>query len=337
MSKKITVSIIGATGYTGLEILRLIINHPNMELKFITSASNAGKKISEIFPHLENVFDMKLTNLSPQAVAEASDCVFLALPYFEAQKIVPDMIGKTKIIDLSADFRIQDKSLYKKYYGIDHSFVEGITKFIYGMPEFNKKEIASATNIANPGCFATSILLALSPIKELIHHADILAITGSSGSGKTPSASTHHAVRNHNVKSYKIGTHQHIAEVVENLEISTNQLTFIPTSGPFTRGIHSTAFVTLKTSKPKAEITSLFEKAYKSQPFVRIKDSVQLADIVGSNFCDIAIHFQEETLVIQSVIDNLIKGAAGNALQNFNIVFGLDEDVCLNTFSPLYP
>ncbi|MFH1720564.1 MAG: N-acetyl-gamma-glutamyl-phosphate reductase [Patescibacteria group bacterium] len=335
MSKKINVSIIGATGYTGLELLRLIVGHPHIELKFLVSASNSGKKISDVYPHLKNVCDMELTNPSLQKIAEESDCVFLALPYFEAQKIVPKLIGKTKIIDLSADFRIQDKNLYKKYYGNDHSFVEGISKFVYGIPEFDKEKIASSENIANPGCFAIAILLAISPIKHLVEHADIFAITGSSGSGKTPSAGTHHPVRNHNVKSYKMGTHQHVAEVIQQLDISADRLTFVPTSGPFTRGIHLTAFVDLKGSKD--DVMNLFNKAYKAQPFVRIKDEVQLADVIGSNFCDISIHFDNGKLIVQSVIDNLVKGAAGNAIQNFNIMFGFDETVCLKAFSPLYP
>jgi N-acetyl-gamma-glutamyl-phosphate reductase len=335
MSKKIIVSIIGATGYTGLELLRLIAGHSDIELKFVTSASSPGKKISDVCPHLENVCDIELTNPSPEEIAEESDCVFLALPYFEAQKIVPKLIGKTKIIDLSADFRIQDKALYKKYYGADHSFAAGIAKFVYGLPEFNKKEIASADNVANPGCFAIAMLLALSPIKNLVSHTALFAITGSSGSGKTPSLGTHHPVRNHNIKSYKIGEHQHLAEVMQELDVTANQLTFVPSSGPFTRGIHLTAFIDLKDLEDK--VISLFKEAYKEQPFVRIKNTVQLADVVGSNFCDISIHFHNGKVVVQAVIDNLVKGAAGTAIQNFNIMFGLDETVCLNTFAPLYP
>lgn len=337
MSKKINVSIMGATGYTGLEILRLIAGHPYMEIKFLVSENHAGKKISDIYPHLKGICDLELTNPSVSEIVQESDLVFLALPYFESQKIVPELTGKTKIIDLSADFRIQDEALYKKYYGQDHGFKSGLADFVYGMPEFYKETISSCNNIANPGCFATAMNLVLFPIKNLVKKADVFAVTGSSGSGKTPAIGTHHPIRNNNLKSYKIGNHQHIAEVVETLGVDDTQITFVPTSGPFVRGIHLTAFVDLNNDVNEQEVIDFFQKAYQDQPFVRLKSEVQLAEVIGSNFCDIAIHFVNGKLVIQSVIDNLLKGAAGTAIQNFNLMFGFEETVGLKMFGPIYP
>ncbi|MBI2453131.1 N-acetyl-gamma-glutamyl-phosphate reductase [Candidatus Peregrinibacteria bacterium] len=330
MSQKIKVSVIGATGYTGLELIRLIQGHPHIELTFVTSESATDKKLSEVWTHLQGICDIALSHESLQNIAKKSDCIFLTLPHTESQKIVPKLLGLTKIIDLSADFRLNK----------DHELNDGISKFLYGVPEFYKNEIARSSNIANPGCFAIASELALWPIKDSIDFAYVLGITGSSGSGKSFQESTHHPVRNHNVKSYKIGMHQHEAEILQTLDLSFDQFVLVPTSGPFVRGIHVTVFVHLKKSfksSQKENIVSFFINAYEKQPFVRIKPEVQIADVVGSNFCDISITLAHGTIIIQAVIDNLIKGASGNAIQNFNLMFGLDETCGLKIFSPVFP
>lgn len=340
MPKKITVSILGAAGYTGIELLRYLVNHPFIELKHLISHTHSGQKISEVWPHLKGVCDLPLTDIDLQKVAAQSDLVFLALPHHETQKIVPEILGKSKIIDLSGDFRVRDKTLYAKYYGHEHEFPSAIPQFIYGLPELYKKKIARAKNIANPGCFAIVSQLALLPLRGTINHTSIVAITGSSGSGKNPRDETHHPVRNHNLSSYKIGAHQHIPEIIQTLGIAESQMSFVPVSGPFTRGIHLTAFAEPADQKKfltQNQLTSLYEKTYANAPFVRIKNNVQLAEVIGSNFCDIAAYVINGKIVIQAAIDNLGKGAAGNAVQNMNLIFGFEETAGLATLSPLFP
>lgn len=337
MSKKITVSIIGASGYTGIELLKILVNHPNVKIKYLTSGSLNGQKISEVYPHLAGICDIMLTNMDYAEVAKKSDVVFLATPNFEAQKIVPQIIDLTNIIDLSGDFRIQNINLYEKYYDTNHEAQKELKKFIYGLPEIsqikNYKQ-KNYANIANPGCFAITAQLALFPLKNLIKKVDIIAITGSSGSGKTSSEKTHHPTRIHNLKSYKINTHQHIPEIIQTINLNENKINFVPTSGPFVRGIHLTAFVELKKN---VDAKKLFSKTYAKAYFVRLKETVALAEVVGSNFCDISIQQNGKNLIIQAAIDNLIKGAAGTAVQNFNLMNGLDEKTGLTHLIPLYP
>lgn len=345
MSKILNVSIIGATGYTGIELLKILINHPNVNVKYLISESHNGQKISDVYPHFAGICELKLTNTDLSKVAEESDTVFLAVPHFESQKIVPKIIGKTQTIDLSGDFRIQNVKLYEKYYGHKHESQKELKKFTYGLPEisshknYDKKNysLKDIKNIANPGCFATVCQLALFPLKNSIKKVNLIAITGSSGSGKTPSETTHHPIRNHNLKSYKIGTHQHIPEIIQGLNLKEENLTLIPTSGPFTRGLHLTAFVELKKKKSHKEIINAYKKTYAKASFVRLKESVELAQIVGSNFCDISIHQDKDQLIIQAVIDNLVKGASGAAVQNFNLTNNLDEKTGLINLIPLYP
>lgn len=327
----------GATGYIGLELLRLLVNHPHITIKNLVSSIHNGEKISTVWPHLQKICDQKLQNKPLAKVAAESDFVFLALPHTETQKVVAEIIHKTKIIDLSGDFRLQNVNAYQKYYGQPHILKNALPLFIYGLPEKNKKEIAKAQNIANPGCFAITCQLALLPLKGLIENAKIVAITGSSGAGKTPKNETHHPLRNHNLASYKIGVHQHIPEIIQTLGMQESQLTLVPTSGPFTRGIHLTAFVECKRKNSAPAIKKCFEKTYADSPFVRIKEKVQLTEVVGSNFCDLSVAVINNTVIVQAVIDNLVKGAAGTAIQNMNLMCGLDETTGLNTLSPLFP
>lgn len=319
MSKKINASVIGATGYTGLELIRLLAAHPNIDLKHIQSASNIGAKISDVWPHLEGVCDLELSGSSLTEIAGESDVIFLALPHGEAANMAGEISGLTKIIDLSADFR------------------DGNSGFLYGVPEINGGEVASAQNIANPGCFAIATELALWPLSAVIANVDVFGITGSSGSGKSLSEGTHHPVRSHNVKSYKIGVHQHTAEIIKTLGLDGGKFLLVPTSGPFTRGIQITAFVELAEKMNESAVLELFTKAYAGAPFVRIKKEVQIADVVGSNFCDIAINVFGKKVVVQSVIDNLVKGASGTAIQNCNLMFGLEETAGLASVGPLFP
>lgn len=364
---EIKVSVIGVTGYTGLELLRVLTQHPFVKLQHLVSHSYTGKKISEVWPHLSGVCDLSLSDAPLAQVVSESDVVFLALPHGESQKIVPELMksaggagaggganGGTKIIDLAGDFRLQDIAVFEKFYGTQHSYPQGVKSFTYGFPEWQKEKIASAQYVANPGCFALTTQLALLPFAGKIQDVSVVAVTGSSGSGKSPAEGTHHPVRSHNMKSYKIGTHQHIPEVLQSTGLAESQMVFVPTSGPFVRGIHLTATITPvgaigaagdTTGAGVGAMTSeeahmILTKFYASAPFVRVKPfrgTVQLADIIGSNFCDISVQVLNGKILVQAVLDNLMKGASGSAVQNMNIMCGLPETTGLLTLSPLLP
>lgn len=333
MAKRLKTSIIGVTGYTGLELLRMLLAHPLSDIAYLTSRQHDGIPVGEVYPHLAHL-KHKITNTDAVEVAKNSDVVFLALPHKTAQDTVAQIHGLCKVIDLSADFRLDDVATYEKYYNIPHAYPDLLKQVPYGAPEFYRAEIQKAQTVANPGCFALLSQLMLYPYAGYIEHVDIMAITGSSGAGKTPVDGTHHPVRNHNLKSYGINTHRHIPEICKTAKISANQLNFVPTSGPFTRGIFATAFVKIKKG---AKLTCSRE-IYKNDPFVRIVNEVSLANIVGSNFCDIAYTMVNETdFIAQGALDNLVKGAAGCAIQNMNIMCGLDETLGLSSLSPVYP
>lgn len=325
----IRASIIGITGYTGLELLRLLLVHPEIKIAHLTSRQHDNTAIGDLYPHLSHL-DYHVTAKDHAQVAEESDVVFLALPHKAAHEAVPHMIGKTKIIDLSADFRLRDKDIYETTYGIKHSCPSLIENFVYGFPEMDRDSVESAENISNPGCFALLTQLMLLPFKDHIAHASVMAVTGSSGSGKTASDGTHHPIRNHNMRSYNMNAHRHIPEIAQNLDITPQHLNFIPTSGPFTRGIFATAFI-----QTEHDIDAKF---FHHTPFIRNTKSVALADIVGSNFCDLSFtQGENRTIIAQGALDNLVKGAAGNAIQCMNLMFGLDETAGLLTLGPVYP
>ncbi|MCB1563354.1 MAG: N-acetyl-gamma-glutamyl-phosphate reductase [Alphaproteobacteria bacterium] len=337
---KIRVSIIGITGYTGLELLRLLLAHPAVEIAHLTSRQHENTQIGTLYPHLAHL-DLAITNTSPEEAARDSDVVFLALPHKTAQDVVASLHGKVKLIDLSADYRLDDAEIYEKYYGIPHNHPTLLQEVVYGLPEtVGRAPVTAAQSIANPGCFSLLSQLLLFPFKGRIKRANIVAVTGSSGAGKSPGEGTHHPVRNHNMKSYNINGHRHIPEIIRAGDITAEQLNFVPTSGPFTRGIFATAFIELKDAeaRPPAETA---RAAYKGSPFIRIMpngEAVALANVTGSNFTDLSFQSGADTMIIaQGVLDNLVKGAAGTAIQNMNLMFGLPETDGLLNLSPLYP
>lgn len=326
------VSIIGVTGYTGLELVRLLIAHPQVDIMHLTSRQHSKTPIGEVYPHLGG-YEYLIDNIDVETVAEDSDVVFLCLPHKTAQDTVAALYGKTKIIDLSADYRLDDADIYEKYYGLPHNHGDLLKKSVYGAPEFYRHKIKKADLVANPGCFALLSQLMLYPFADNIAHADLFAITGSSGSGKSASEGTHHPVRNHNVKSYNINKHRHIPEIIRTAGIAEEQLNFVPTSGPFTRGIFAHAVLRLKKGMELGP-----QEIYKKEPFVRLVDAVALANIVGSNYCDLSYEAgHDDTILVQGALDNLVKGAAGCAVQNMNVMFGMQETDGLDILSPLYP
>lgn len=333
MAKRIKASIVGVTGYTGVELLRLLLAHPLVDIVHLTSRQHEDEPIGKVFPHLAHS-DLRINNTTPEQAAKDSDVVFLCLPHQTAQDVVNSLHGKTKVIDLSADFRLDDEKVYEKYYE-KHKYPKLLKDVVYGLPEITGNDvIAKASTVANPGCFALLSQLLLFPYKGHIAHADIFAITGSSGAGKSPTEGTHHPVRNHNIRSYNINKHRHIPEITRSGGITEQQLNFVPTSGPFTRGIFAQAFITLNEKGPPPSPASVYEKS----PFIRIQSEVALANIVGSNFVD--LNFTQGVdgkIMAQGVLDNIVKGAGGCAVQNMNIMFGLDEKEGLFNLGAVYP
>lgn len=337
---KIRASIVGITGYTGVELLRILLAHPHVRIAQLAARVEQETRIGEIFPHLAHLPHI-ITPCPTDILIANSDVVFICLPHKAAQDIVAELHRKVKVIDLSADYRLDDVKQYEKYYG-PHRHPHLLKEVVYGAPEISgHKAIADASTVSNPGCFALLMQLMLLPLRGQIAHADLFAITGSSGAGKTASDTTHHPVRSHNLKSYSINTHRHIAEIARGADITEAQLNFVPSSGPFVRGIFAQGFVTLNSRStdpasflPSREKPSLYIKA----PFIRLQDTVEAAHVVGSNYCDLSYQLGNNGQILaQGALDNVVKGAGGNAVQNMNIMFGLDETTGLETLVPLYP
>lgn len=312
-----TVGIIGANGYTGSELVRLLAFHPNVSLCFLYSRSNSGTKISDLYPDLATVCEMVLTD-----EVQEVDVLFLCLPHKESQNWLSQnpVNAETLVIDLGNDFRL------------DGNFEN--RNFIYGLPEINKKQLFGAKSIANPGCFATAIQLALLPLaqKRILNDVFTTGITGSTGAGQSLQATTHFTWRNDNISAYKTLTHQHVDEILQQLiaynkeEVSLN---FVPWRGDFARGIFTSS--TVKTELELSEIVQLFKDFYEDAPFVTVSEkAIDLKQVVNTNRCVIQIEKNGNVVVIHSAIDNLLKGASGQAIQNMNIAMGWEENLGLN-------
>jgi len=334
-SEIVKVSVVGVSGFTGVELIKILINHPFVDIVYLTSRQYAGKKLAEVFPRLETiekVSDIVIDDIDYGEVAEESDVVFLCLPHMASQEIVKDIIGKCCIIDLSADFRLDDAKIFKQYYHEDHKCPDLLNgQFVYGLPELNRELISQSDYVANPGCFALLIQNMLLPFIEEINHVDVMAVSGTTGGGRKARDPMEHPYCSHNMKSYLINSHRHIPEIIKTAGISADQLNFTPTVGPFLKGIFATAFVQLKTG---VEIKPDY---FKESFFVREKDEVNLNHVLGTNFCDVSYeHGSDECIIIQGAIDNLIAGASGTAVQNMNLMFGLEEKTGLEFSSPVY-
>jgi N-acetyl-gamma-glutamyl-phosphate reductase len=314
---KIKVGIIGGAGYTGGETLRILLLHPNVDLVFVHSKSQTGKLVTSVHQDCLGLTDLKFTDKLNSKV----DLVFLCLGHGEAKKFLAEntIPANVRIIDLSQDFRHKASNTFQK------------RKFIYGLPELNKSAIKKADNIANPGCFATCIQLGLLPLaanKSIGNDVHISATTGSTGAGQSLSVTSHFSWRQNNLSPYKLFEHQHLKEIGESLNQLQprlgSDLHFVPYRGAFTRGILATIYLQSGMTEEKAK--SVFEKYYKGQPFVHVAPfDVDVKQVVNTNNCFLQIKKIGKQLAIISVIDNLIKGAAGQAVQNMNIMFGLDE------------
>lgn len=319
-NQSIKAGIIGGAGYTGGELIRILINHPAIELKYVHSKSNAGNYLYKIHTDLLGETQLKFS----EAIVENVDVLFLCVGHGEARKFLDNnsISEKTFIIDLSQDFRVNNTNSFEK------------RTFIYGLPELNKKEIKKASNIANPGCFATAIQLGLLPLAKYHLLKDIYAvgITGSTGAGQSLTETSHFSWRTNNIQAYKSLQHQHIKEINQSLTYLqpaiSFSLNFVPWRGDFAKGIFITS--QLKCGLSFKEIADMYNNFYFDSPFVHFSEAaISMKQVVNTNKCAIQIEMQEDNLVIHSTIDNLIKGASGQAVQNMNLMFGLEETLGL--------
>ncbi len=317
----IKAGIIGGSGYTGGELIRILLQHCNVEIDFVYSTTKNGKKIATAHPDLLGVTDLAFTaNVNPKV-----DVVFLCLGHGNSTTFLNDHSFSltTKIIDLSNDFRLHKEAIFKT------------KKFIYGLPELYKDEIKKASYVANPGCFATAIQLALLPLAKsgiLQNQIHVNAVTGSTGAGIRPSDTSHYSWRNNNISWYKPFTHQHLGEINESLKSfnhDVGELFFLPNRGNFTRGIFATAYTAFRQSLDEA--IELYEAFYADALFTQIsKTQISLKQVVNTNQCHVHLHKNNDTLLITSAIDNLLKGASGQAVQNMNLMFNFEEAMGLN-------
>jgi N-acetyl-gamma-glutamyl-phosphate reductase len=330
VQNKIRVGIFGGSGYGGSELLRILLFHPNVELVFVTANEQAGKPIGEVHRNLNGL--TQLSFISAAETPAAVDCVFLALPHGQAMEIVPGLSRETRAIDLSGDFRLRDQSVFEKHYKQTHTAMASQAEFVYGLTETNREAIKSARLIANPGCFATATLLGLAPLvaNHLLNGRVVVdAKTGSSGSGAKAAANTHHPQRMTSFYAYKPFTHQHVPEIEQELDHIgdwTNELVFMTHSLPVARGIFASIYAEANRELSENDLRNIYAEYYRESFFVRlVNGSPDINWVKTTNFCDIGFATRGKQLVIFSAIDNLVKGAAGQAVQNMNLMFGLDE------------
>jgi len=341
----IKVGIVGGTGYTGVELLRLLALHPQVELRTITSRADAGTPVNKMFPSLRGYLDISFAH-PESANLDQCDVVFFATPNGIAMQQTRALLDAgVRVIDLAADFRIKDVKVWEQWYGMSHACPELIEQAVYGMPEINREQIKQARLVANPGCYPTAVQLGFIPLLEagLVDHGSLIADakSGVSGAGRKAEVGSLLAEAADNFKAYGVSGHRHQPEIRQGLTQVANHavgLTFVPHLTPMIRGIHATLYAKLKSN---ADLQGLFEQRYANEPFVDVMPASSLPEtrsVRGSNCCRIAVYRPQDgdTVVVLSVIDNLVKGAAGQAIHNMNIMFGLPETTALNLV-PLLP
>lgn len=341
----IKVGIVGGTGYTGVELLRLLAVHPNVELAAITSRSEKGIPVSAMFPNLRGHVDLAFVDPDEKVLA-ACDVVFFATPNGTAMRIAPALLADgVRVIDLAADFRLRGPEIWQQWYGVPHACPELLEEAVYGLPEINRGAIQGARLVANPGCYPTAVQLGFLPLLERgavdLGHLIADAKSGVSGAGRKAEIHTLLCEAGENFKAYGVSGHRHLPEICQGLSaIAAKEvgLTFVPHLTPMIRGIHATLYAVLNNSE--VDLQSLFEDRYAAEPFVDVLPSgshPETRSVKGANTCRIAIHrpLGGDTVVVLSVIDNLVKGAAGQAVQNMNLMFGFSETAGLESIALL--
>lgn len=332
------IGIVGATGYTGVELLRLLVNHPDVEITYVTSREHAGSRVDAMFPNLRGYVDLAFSAPSDEALSEC-DLVFFATPNGVAMKSAQVLLDNgVKVIDLAADFRIKDIAVWEKWYGMQHASPQLVEEAVYGLPELHRAQIRAARLVANPGCYPTAVTLGLLPLVEngLIDLEGIIADTksGVSGAGRKAEVHTLLAEAGDNFKAYAVSGHRHqpeIAQTLSNVAHKPINPVFVPHLLPMIRGIHATLYAMLTT---EADLQQLYQQRYADEPFVDVLPAgshPETRSVRGANFCRMALHRpgNGNRVVVLSVIDNLVKGAAGQAVQNMNLMLGLAEGAAL--------
>jgi len=344
------VAILGGSGYTGSELLRLLLNHPQAKITSVTSERLAGSHVSDVFLNIRGA-DLTFESLKPETLQKKADLFFLCLPHKTSQEAVAFFYksGK-KVIDLSADYRLKNSTVYEKWYKTPHQFKSLLKRAVYGLPEIHRSEIEKASLIANPGCYPTGAILGLAPIiGSNLAETDSVIIdskSGVSGAGRNPALPFMFSEANESVKAYAIASHRHTPEIEQELSLLSKKklnVIFTPHLMPMDRGILSTIYVRLGESVSLSTIQNMYRNFYKSSPFVRVlKNGLYPAtkSVKGSNYCDISVFLDKRasnhhTLIIVTAIDNLLKGASGQAVQNMNLMYGFDETAGLTSLSPL--
>jgi N-acetyl-gamma-glutamyl-phosphate reductase len=330
---KLKVGIFGGSGYGGAELLRLLLMHPHVEIALVTANEHAGKAVGDVHRNLYGLTDLRFT-VMPKNLESLSelDFLFLSLPHGQAIDVVPRLPQGLKVIDLSGDFRLRDRETFERFYNRQHTSMEAQGDFVYGLTETNREAIKEATRISNPGCFATATLLGLAPLiaRNLLQGRVIVdAKTGSSGSGAKAAPNTHHPQRMNSFYAYKPFTHQHVPEIEQELRAVgdwTHELIFMTHSLPVARGIFASIYVETKQEMTAEEVRAVFADFYQDCFFIRlVEGSPDINWVKTTNFCDLGFATQGRQLVVFSTIDNLVKGAAGQAVQNMNLMAGIEE------------
>jgi N-acetyl-gamma-glutamyl-phosphate reductase len=350
--KRYRAAVIGGSGYGGAEMIRRLLVHPDVVLVRVASADLPGEPLSAADPALEGLTDLRFEAIAPAEAARGMDVVLLGLPHTVAAAQVPEIaaVPGVKVVDMSGDFRLKDAASYERWYAHRHPCPERLADFVYGLPELNRERIRGARFVASPGCFATTIELALLPLARagvlegVVH---VQGITGSSGSGSAPSAGTHHPVRANNLRTYKPLQHQHVPEIVEALTAAGARdlaLRFVPVSAPLGRGIFATAFVELPEEWTQERLEALYREAFAGEPFVRVpvRRLPEVAAVSGSNHAEVGVvagpaRAGRRTVTLFGAADNLVKGGAGQAIENMNLMLGLDERASLADPGPWPP
>ena len=338
----IKAAVLGATGYAGIELVRLLTNHPEVSIEVLGSQSFSGQKISDVYPNLKGILDKECESVDIDKVAEC-DVAFTALPHGASKEVIPAILERgVKVIDLSGDYRYDDVKVYEQWYGQEHSSPELLKESVYGMPELYRDKIKGARLIGNPGCYTTCSILGAYPLlKSGIGNSENIIIdakSGVTGAGRGLSQQVHFCECTENMKAYKVATHRHTSEIEQELSHAAGcevMVSFTPHLIPLKRGIVSTIYINLNKKCTTEELVNMYKEFYKDEYFVRVKNVGELPEskhVAGSNFIDIGIVVDERLnrAVVVSSLDNIVKGAAGQALQNMNILFGFDEKTALS-------
>jgi len=344
----VRVAVVGASGYTGAELARILVNHPQVRLTAVTSRKSSGQPFHRVYPHLFQIQDLLCEDLKPAELVERAEMIFTAVPHQTAMEVVPELVeAGCRVIDLSADFRIHDAKAYEAWYQ-PHTAPELLPQAVYGLPELHRQEIASARLVANPGCYPTSAILALAPLlsKKLVDPGTIIidSKSGTSGAGRSAQVGTLFCEVTDGFKAYKVAEHRHTPEIEQELSLLASRpvtVSFTPHLVPMSRGILTTVYARAVCELDQEGLQQLFEEHYRNETFVRVLPQGMLPAtqyVRGSNYCDLAVRFDRRTkrVIVLSAIDNLVKGAAGQAVQNMNLMQGFAEDEGLRIV-PLFP